>query len=449
MRSVSFVNFLQDAPRKALTKVGGHSVPRPRLCPSHESGPCPAFLSDGVESSHSAVSREAALKNSSQRILTTHAGSLARPHSLLDLMKARYFEGRYDDHAYAAELRRAVAECVRLQVENGIDVVSDGEMGKTNFAGYVRERLAGFEERPGEAAAYQRESAGELAMFPEYYRQYAAARVNRGYATPFPEPPAVCTGPIVYKPEAVRADIENLRRALQDVACEEAFLPATSPRTTMRNEYYRSEEEYRQAYADALRQEYLAIVEAGFIVQVDDPGFATRYGQDPSVPLEERRREAEQFIETLNYALRGIPQERVRFHTCYSINVGPRLHDAPMRDLAPLLLRIDAGAYSFEAANPRHAHEWRVWEDVRLPEGKLLIPGFVSHTTAIVEHEEWIADQIVAYARLVGRENLIAGSDCGFSSLAMYQPELHPSVVWAKFRALAEGARLASKRLWA
>jgi 5-methyltetrahydropteroyltriglutamate--homocysteine methyltransferase len=389
------------------------------------------------------------MKTSTNRTLTTHCGSLARPHALLDLMKARYFDGAYEANVYAAELRRAVTDCVRGQAESGIDVISDGEMGKTNFAGYVRERLTGFEPRPGAAvAAVRREAAGEAAMFPEYYREYAAARTNRGYAAPFPEPPLACTGPIDYQPDAVQADIDNLRVALEGARCEDAFLPAASPRTNLPNEYYRGDEEYRQAYADAVRREYLAITAAGFVVQVDDPGFATQYGQDPSVPVAERVRAAEQFIETLNYALRGIPEQQVRFHTCYSINMGPRVHDAAMRDIAPLILRINAGAYSFEAANPRHAHEWRVWEDLKLPQGKLLIPGFISHTTPLVEHPEWIADQIVSYARLVGRENLLAGADCGFSSLAMYHPEIHPSVVWAKLRALAEGARLASERLW-
>jgi 5-methyltetrahydropteroyltriglutamate--homocysteine methyltransferase len=225
-------------------------------------------------------------------------------------------------------------------------------------------------------------------------------------------------------------------------------MPATAPRDLGRNEYYRTAEEYLAAVAEAMRTEYLAIVAAGFILQVDDPALTDFYSQDPSLSLAERRKVAEAHIEALNHALRGIPPEQIRFHTCYGINEGPRIFDTPLKDIVDLMLKVNAGAYSFEAANPRHEHEWRVWEDVKLPVGKVIIPGVITHASNIVEHPELIADRIARFARLVGRENVIAGSDCGFSSQATPNPEVHPTVVWAKFQAMAEGARLATKQLW-
>jgi len=388
------------------------------------------------------------MKRSTDRILTTHVGSLARPHDMLEAMHARFVEGRYDQRRYDERLRGAVRDVVRRQAETGIDVLNDGEMGKTSFAGYVRQRLGGFEPGGGGEAGPTRRT-GDVAAFPEYYEMYEGQREARGYAVPFPEPPLVCTGPVTYTGrEAVQADIANVKAALQGVRYEEAFLPAASPRPPGKNRYYGSEEEFEQACADALREEYLAIVAAGLLVQVDDPSFATRWSQDTSVPMEERRKVAEQFVDLMNYALKGVPADRVRFHTCYSINMGPRVYDAPLRDFVDVMLRLDVGAFSYEVANPRHAHEWRVWQDVKLPDGKLLIPGFISHTTAMVEHPEWIADQIVHHAEVVGRENVIAGADCGFSSIACFQPEIHWKIVWAKFEALSEGARLATRRLW-
>jgi 5-methyltetrahydropteroyltriglutamate--homocysteine methyltransferase len=224
-------------------------------------------------------------------------------------------------------------------------------------------------------------------------------------------------------------------------------MPAVAPSGVGNNEYYGSEEEYLQAVGDALRTEYQAIVSAGFILQVDDPWLTEVYG-DVSLSLAERRKIAERSIEALNHALQGIPAEKIRFHTCYGINEGPRVHDAPLKDIADLILKVNAGAYSFEAANPRHEHEYHVWETVKLPEGKVIIPGVVTHASNIVEHPELIAERLTRYAKLVGRENVIAGSDCGFSSQATYNPEVHPTVVWAKFQAMAEGARLATKQLW-
>jgi 5-methyltetrahydropteroyltriglutamate--homocysteine methyltransferase len=263
-----------------------------------------------------------------------------------------------------------------------------------------------------------------------------------------PVAPVVCTGPVTYRgQEALRRDIENLKAALAGVQAEEVFMPAVAPDGVGSNAYYRSEEEYLAAVADALHTEYQAIHDAGFLVQIDDP-FLTELFSYSSLDLAERRKTAERYVEAINHGLRGIPAERVRYHTCYGINEGPRVYDAALKDTIDVLLKINAGAISFEAANPRHEHEYHVFEDVKLPDGKILIPGMVTHASNIVEHPELIAERLVRYARLVGRENVIAGADCGFSSQATYNPEVHPTVVWAKFRAMAEGARLATEQLW-
>jgi 5-methyltetrahydropteroyltriglutamate--homocysteine methyltransferase len=386
------------------------------------------------------------MKRSIDRILTTHCGSLARPKDLLDLLQAKVNAQPYDETALAERVRSAVAEMVRKQAECGIDVVSDGEQGKPGFFAYVRERLDGFEPKsPGDGA--RRQWAAEVAAFPEYYEQYFSRRMMG--ASIVPRTQLVCTGPVSYKGHAaLQKDIENLRAALADLRVDEAFMPAVAPSGVGTNEYYASEEEYLQAVGEALRTEYQAIVDGGFILQVDDPWLTELHSQDPSVSLSERRKTGERSVEALNYALRGIPPEKIRFHTCYGINEGPRVHDALLKDIVELILKVNAGAYSFEAANARHEHEYHIWENVKLPAGKLLIPGVITHASNIVEHPELIAERISRYAKLVGRENVIAGSDCGFSSQATYNPEVHPAVVWAKFQAMAEGARLATKQLW-
>ena len=248
----------------------------------------------------------------------------------------------------------------------------------------------------------------------------------------------VRTGPVSYRgQEAMRKDIENLKAALGGLKAEEAFMPAVAPSGVGTNEFYRSDEEFLRAVGKALREEYQAIVDAGFILQIDDPWLTEVHSQDPSLSFAERRKIAERSIDALNHALRGIPAEKIRFHTCYGINEGPRVHDAPLKDIVDLVLKVNAGAYAFEAANARHEHEYHVWESVKLPEGKVLIPGVITHASNIVEHPELIAERITRYAKLVGRENVIAGSDCGFSSQATYNPEVHPKVVWAKFQAMA------------
>jgi 5-methyltetrahydropteroyltriglutamate--homocysteine methyltransferase len=385
------------------------------------------------------------MKRSTDRILTTHVGSLPRPHDLLDLMRARAAGGGVDEEAWGARVRSAVAETVREQAACGIDVVSDGEMGKLGFFAYIQERLSGFEAGQPGPDPYGGRSR-EMRAFSEYY---AAYNKRRGGERVGDNAPAICTGKVTYQgQEAVQADIANLKAALAAVSVEEAFMPAISPPGAGRNRYYKNDEEYLFAVAEALSEEYLAIVDAGLIVQLDDAWLTSLYGQDDSLPLEERRKKAELYIEAINHGLRGIPAEGVRFHTCYGINEGPRVTDTPLKDFVDLMLKVNAGAYSFEAANPRHEHEWHVWEETKLPEGKSIIPGVISHTTNVVEHPEAIADRIANFARLVGRENVIAGADCGFSSNMSYVPDVHPTVIVAKFQALAEGAAIASKRLW-
>jgi len=358
-------------------------------------------------------------------------------------MKAKANGEPYDAEVYAARVRGAVADIVRQQTENGIDVVTDGEQSKTGFFAYVRERLDGFEPVDGPPAKF---FAEEVEAFPEYYADYfGRAMLGRTIA---PRVSLVCAGPIRYKgQEAIQRDIENLKAALQGLKPADVFMPAVAPSGVGENRYYKTEQDYWHALADAMRSEYQAIVDAGFLLQIDDP-FLTDVLSYPSTGGADPRKKAEMYVEAVNHGLRSIPPEKVRFHTCYGINEGPRVHDAPLRDVVPLMLKVNAGAYSFEAANPRHEHEYRIWEDVKLPEGKILIPGVVTHASNIVEHPEYIAERIVRYAQRAGRENVIAGTDCGFSSQATYHPEVDPKVVWAKFRAMSEGARLATQQLW-
>jgi 5-methyltetrahydropteroyltriglutamate--homocysteine methyltransferase len=385
------------------------------------------------------------MKRSTDRILTTHCGSLPRPKDLLDLMKARASGEAGDAAVFDARVRGAVADIVREQVANGVDVVTDGEQGKTGFFAYVSERLGGFESTPGEPAAH---FTAEVQAFPEYYEQYFRQAMLGGRVARMA--PLVCRGPITYRGhEAVQRDVDNLKAALVGVQPADVFVPAVAPSGVARNqnEYYQTDEEYLHAIAEAMNTEYRAIVDAGFVVQIDDPFITEVYSFSTDSPAE-RRKVAETYVEAINHGLRGIPPEQVRFHTCYGINEGPRVHDAALKDIVDVLLRINAGAYSFEAANPRHEHEYHVWESVKLPDGKVIIPGMITHAHNIVEHPELIAERIVQYAERVGRENVLAGADCGFSSQATYTPEVHPTVMWAKFQALAEGARLASARLW-
>jgi len=385
------------------------------------------------------------VRRSTDRILTTHAGSLPRPPDLREMLTARSNHEPYDEAAFAARVKEAVAEVVRLQADSGVDVVNDGELSKPNFTNYVRERVSGFEVRqykPGEGPPAWSISARDRQEFGEYF----ATRGGRAQIGTN-QRGAIAVAPLEYVGQAaVQADIANFKAALQGVQVTEAFLPAVAPGSIehwMANEYYPSEEAYLYAIADAMHEEYKAIADAGFILQIDNPDLPDAWGMYPGMELPEYRKYAQVRIEALNHALRDIPPEQVRLHVCWGSYHGPHKYDIPLRDIVDLVLSVRAGAYSVEASNPRHAHEWAVWQDVKLPEGKILIPGVVSHCSDFVEHPELVAERLVRYARLVGRENVIAGSDCGLGGRVG-----HPSLVWAKFQAMAEGARLASKQLW-
>jgi 5-methyltetrahydropteroyltriglutamate--homocysteine methyltransferase len=383
------------------------------------------------------------LQQNTDRIQTTHVGSLPRPHELLDLMKIRLSGQKYDPAAYDAHIKKAVADCVRRQAETGIDVVADGEQSKPGFFTYVTERLEGFEPRPNEK---RMSFEAERSAFPEYYEEYFKQAMLGGSIAPVV--PMVCTGPVKYRGQAALArDIANLKAAMKSSGARTAFMPSVAPSGVGRNEYYKSDEEFFAAVASALGEEYRAIVGAGLLLQVDDPFLTDRF-VDPELDDAQRHRRAGLYVEAVNAALAGIAPETVRFHTCYGINEGPRIHEAALSDVVHHMLAVKAGAYSFEAANPRHEHEYHLWESVALPKGKVLIPGVITHASNIVEHPELIAERLVRFAKLVGRENVVAGADCGFSSQASYHTEVHPTVVWAKFEAMRDGARIASKRLW-
>jgi len=381
------------------------------------------------------------MKHSVDRILTTHAGSLPRPQELLELVKSGD-SNNLEHGANAERLRSAVVEIVRRQAALGIDVIDDGEYGKPSFVSYINERLGGYEVDTRAGPRNQWLASREGRSFPEFYAQTHPASAHTHM---------ICTGPITYKGHAqLKRDIDNLKAALHGIAVEDVFMPAISPSNIedwQKNAYYKSQEEYVFAIAEAMREEYKAIVDAGFLVQIDDPRLVTYYIIHPEASIEDCRKWAELRIAALNHALRDIPPEKIRFHTCYGINMGPRIHDMELKDIVDLIIKIRAGAYSFEAANPRHEHEWKVWKTVKLPDGKVLIPGVISHSTILVEHPELVADRIVRYAEIVGRENVIAGSDCGFATFAGSK-EVHPSIVWAKLKALSDGARIASGQLW-
>jgi 5-methyltetrahydropteroyltriglutamate--homocysteine methyltransferase len=385
------------------------------------------------------------LQQNTDRVQTTHIGSLPRPHRLLDALKAKYAGQSYDEKAFAQSLRLAVADAVREQVDSGIDIVTDGEFSKPGFFTYVRERLDGFEARPGVKMKLFEQ---EIAAFPEYYAEYFKRAMMGGAIVSLA--PIVCVGPVKYRGEKlVQIDIDNVKAAAAaaGVANEHVFLPATAPSGVGSNEYYKTDEEYFHALAAEMAKEYRAIVDAGILVQIDDP-FLPDIFYEVGLDDMQKKRRAQIYVEAINTALRSIPAERVRFHTCYGINEGPRIYEAALTDIIDYVLQIEAGSYSFEAANPRHEHEYHLFERVKVPEGKVLVPGVVTHASNIVEHPELIAERIIRFARLVGRENVIAGADCGFSSQALYNTEVHRTVVWEKFKAMRQGADLATQRLW-
>jgi 5-methyltetrahydropteroyltriglutamate--homocysteine methyltransferase len=375
-----------------------------------------------------------------RRICTTHVGSLPRPLSLSAKLFARMSGQNYDAKALDAELHTAVGDIVKKQAELKVDVISDGELSKTSFQYYVTDRLSGIEPfKPKPGVRTTRENKA----FPTFYKDgsHSGTQPTR-YA---------CTGPLKYAGQKqVQADIDNLKAGLKGASPVDVFMPSVSPSSCvglMENRYYKTEDEHLAAVADALREEYQAIVAAGFIVQIDDPRLAMNYMLNPELSVEQQRAWAQKRIAALNHALRGIPFDRVRHHTCYGINMGPRTSDFELKHLADLIVTINAGYYSFEMANPRHEHEWKVWKDAKLKDGQVLVPGVISHATNVVEHPQLVAERIVRLAKIVGRENVIAGTDCGFAQGPFYR-RVHPSIMWAKFEALVAGAALASKELW-
>jgi 5-methyltetrahydropteroyltriglutamate--homocysteine methyltransferase len=386
------------------------------------------------------------VKHSTDRILTSHVGSLIRPPALLDLARAKMDRRPYDEATFAACLKASVADVVRQQVEAGIDVVSDGEFGKNiSWSQYALDRLSGFAQRPITPGHDPFARGADRALFPEFYAEMdKLGRPNRS--------DSVCVGPIAYTGQAEQQrDIDNFRAALRITPAVEGFLPVAAPASVIpdrRNEYYASDEDCVEAIAAAMRTEYRMIVDAGFVLQLDDARAAVTYDRMvPPATLGEFRRWVGRHVEALNHALDGIPEDRVRYHVCWGSWHGPHVTDVPLRDIVDIMLKVKAGAYVIEAANPRHAHEWKVWQDVKLPPGKILMPGVISHATNVVEHPELVAERIVRFAGLVGRENVIAGIDCGFAQ-GVYWQRVHPTIMWAKLRALADGARLAGKELW-
>jgi 5-methyltetrahydropteroyltriglutamate--homocysteine methyltransferase len=386
-----------------------------------------------------------ALQQNTDRIQTTHIGSLPRPHDLLDLMKAKFAGEIFDQATLDAKIASSVADCVRRQVECGIDIVSDGEFSKPGFFTYIQERLEGYESRPNQKLKLFMQ---EVAAFPEYYAQYFKEAMMGGTIVPIT--PVVCVGPVKYRGEKfVQRDIANVKAAAKaaGVPDHHVFLPATAPSGVGLNEYYKTDEEYFHALAAELNKEYRAIIAAGILLQVDDP-FLPDIFFEPGLDKAQMKRRAEIYVEATNAALAGIPAHKVRFHTCYGINEGPRLYEAALSDIIEYVLKINAGSYSFECANPRHEHEYHLFENIKVPDGKVLCPGVITHASNIVEHPELIAERILRFAKLVGRENVMAGADCGFSSQALYKTEVHNTVVWEKFKAMRQGADIATKKLW-
>jgi 5-methyltetrahydropteroyltriglutamate--homocysteine methyltransferase len=385
------------------------------------------------------------VKHSTDRILTTHAGRLDGPPEYRETMMALMSGTSTDLDALRPKIHSAIVDVLRKQADAGIDVVSDGELGKIGFGslGYYNRRMSGLTTRPRKAdePPFMSMQTGERLEFADFYKELAF----------MPTAPvrAVCSGPIAYiGQEEVKRDLAGFRAALSEsgVQAEEAFMCVLSPgwlEHFFLNEYYSTDEEYLFALADAVKHEYKAVVDGGFLLQIDDPALPDTFDMIvPNPTIEEYRKFAAVRVEALNHALRGLPEDRIRYHICWGSWHGPHSHDLPLHHVVDLMLRITAGAYSLEAANPRHEHEWKIWQDVKLPEGKLLIPGVVTHHTNVIEHPELVADRIVRYADLVGRENVIAGTDCGMGF------RVHPQIAWAKLKTLAEGANLASRRLW-
>ena len=389
------------------------------------------------------------MKRSIDRIRTTHTGSLPRPPEILEAMRSQAQGRALDAPAYEAALAGHVMEIVKKQVAAGIDTVSDGECSKPSFRAYVGERIGGFEARippggipvPGPVSPDSRDAA----MFPDYYQ---GMLLHNPFANAIRVAPRVCVGPIRYiGQQPLARDIANLKQAMAAAGAEEGFMPSSGSIPVDLNEHYRTQEEYLEANGEAMREEYRAILDADLLLQIDDPRLVSSWDGQRDMDLQQYRGWMQKRIEALNHALRGLPEDRIRFHTCYGVNFGPRLSDLQLEQVIDLIFTIKAGAYSFETANPRHDHEWRAARSFKLPAGKMLIPGAVTHSNVMVEHPEVVADRIERWANAVGRENIMAGNDCGFSSTAG-NTEIPMAVAWAKLQALGEGARMASRRLW-
>ncbi|MFY9759765.1 MAG: cobalamin-independent methionine synthase II family protein [Xanthobacteraceae bacterium] len=388
------------------------------------------------------------MKRSNNRIITTHVGSLIRPPALQDFLRAKQAGKPYDKSAYETCLQQSVVDVVHKQAVVGIDVVSDGEFGKSiSWSQYVLERLAGFERRPIKPGANPFTRGVDREHFAEFYAELDA---REGVATTIE---AVCVGPVSYTGQAELArDIANFKAALKDAKVEEAFMPVAAPASVIpdrKNEYYKSEEELIRAIGAAMRTEYRMIIDAGFVLQLDDARAAVTYDRMvPPASFADYRKWLAMQVDVLNEAIAGLPADRIRYHVCWGSWPGPHTTDVPLKDIVDLILGMKVGAYVIEGANPRHEHEWRVWESAKLPADRLLIPGVISHATNVVEHPELVAERIVRLARLVGRENIMAGTDCGFAQ-GPFHRRVHPSIMWAKLDALVQGAKLASAELWA
>src|SRR5262245_30177898 len=390
---------------------------------------------------------------SGDRILTTHTGSLPRPSDLVEALNAKELGRDYDERALEQAVTRAVHDIVRRQADVGLDVVNDGEHSKVSWMAHARGRLSGLQET--DSPVRFRGATRDSLAFAAAYEDMKAMLAGRS-STLVPKrtvrPNAwICSSPVTYVGEReLQADLANLKAALAAVEADDAFMTAISPSNLelyYENSYYASAEEYLTALADAMHVEYRAIVDAGFVLQIDDPRMATHYNRSPGASIQDCRKFIALRVEAVNHALHGIPEDRVRFHTCYSVNIAPRVFDFELKHFVDLMLRVKAAAYVFEAANPRHEHEWELWKDVRLPDDKILIPGVVSHCIHLVEHPALVAQRIARFAGVVGGERVIAGTDCGFGTSGAGD-EVHPDVAWAKLASLVEGARIASETLY-
>jgi 5-methyltetrahydropteroyltriglutamate--homocysteine methyltransferase len=389
------------------------------------------------------------------RILTTHVGSLIRPTELTDFLRKQQDGEKIDPAAYETCLARSVADVVRKQAETGIDIVSDGEFGKNlSWSRYVLERMSGFEERHGGGVGSIRATAGkDRRDFAEFYAEYEAANGFVGMGRSFAKLGLwYVTGPISYTGQKIiQRDIDGFKAALEGVKTEGAFLPVVAPASVAPErgeEFYKSSDESLFAIARALRDEYKAIIDAGLTVQIDDAYLATYYDiMVPPQSMADFRKWAQVRIDATNEAIKGLPADRLRYHVCWGSWNGPHTNDVAAKDIMDLVLQLNVGQISLEMANPRHEHEWKIWKDIKLPAGKILLPGVISHSTNIVEHPELVAERIVRLAELVGRENVIASTDCGFAQ-GPFARRVHPTIQWAKLAALVEGADIASRKLW-